>query len=83
MLALIEARSCERMQLLSQALTEPELKALYTSLLASEARHHQTYVDLAEEIATPGENVRSRLEELAAYEAEILASSPPMPRMHA
>ena len=49
-LSLIEARSCERMKLLADALVEPTLKELYTSLLASEARHHQTYVDLAQAI---------------------------------
>jgi tRNA-(ms[2]io[6]A)-hydroxylase len=45
--ALIEARSCERMKLLAGALEEPDLAQLYRSLLASEARHHQTYVELA------------------------------------
>ena len=82
-LSLIEARSCERMQLLAEALEEPELKALYKGLLASEARHHQTYVDMAEQIADPAEPVRDRLAELAAHEARVLESSPLMPRMHA
>lgn len=81
-LSLIEARSCERMKLLAEALEEPELKALYTGLLASEARHHQTYVDLAEAIA-PEIDVRGRLRELAVHEASVLAASPEMPRMHA
>lgn len=81
-LALIEARSCERMKLLSERLDDPELRALYTGLLASEARHHQTYVDLAAAI-DPEADVRERLRDLARHEATVLAESPPMPRMHA
>ncbi len=81
-LSLIEARSCERMKLLAEALEEPTLKELYTSLLASEARHHQTYVDLARTIELR-EDIRGRLQELAEHEAAVLAASPEMPRMHA
>jgi tRNA-(ms[2]io[6]A)-hydroxylase len=81
-MALIEARSCERMQLLAGALVgEPELAALYRGLLASEARHHQTYVDLATMVA-PDASVRARLGELARHEAAVLAAAPPMPRLH-
>src|SRR5690242_7366662 len=50
-LALIEARSCERMKLLAEHLDDAALRALYASLLASEARHHQSYVDLALSLA--------------------------------
>ena len=68
-LALIEARSCERMKLLAEHLDDPALRALYTSLLASEARHHQSYVDLATTLA-PASAVRARLQELARHEAD-------------
>ena len=51
--ALIEARSCERFQILADGLDEdPELAALYRSLLACEAKHHGIYLDLAMELAT-------------------------------
>ncbi len=80
-LALIEARSCERMRLLAEALAAEEVGSLYASLLASEARHHQAYVDLAVR-AVPGTNVRARLHELAAHEAAVLAAAPPLPRLH-
>jgi len=50
-MALIEARSCERMTLLAAALDDPDVVGLYRSLLASEARHHRAYVDLATGIA--------------------------------
>lgn len=80
-LALIEARSCERMTLLADALDDPDLAQLYRGLLASEARHHQTYVDLAMQ-AAPREAVRARLREIAAHEAMVLARAPAWVRMH-
>lgn len=80
--ALIEARSCERFRILSENVPEPELRKFYAGLLASEARHHGVYVDLAERLA-PADEVRARHRELARHEAEILATSPALPRMHA
>lgn len=78
---LIEARSCERFGLLRDRLADRELADFYGRLFESEARHHATYVRLAEEFM-PQEQVRSRLEELAAAEAEILLAGSPEPRMH-
>ena len=79
--ALIEARSCERMRILSEGLTEPALADLYKGLLASEARHHMLFVDLAETVR-PTAIVRDRLAELAIHEAMILAEAPLTARMH-
>ena len=50
--ALIEARSCERFQLLAEGHPEPEWADFYAALLASEARHHGVYLKLAEQVAT-------------------------------
>ncbi len=44
--ALIEARSCERFQLLADTIPDPQLADLYSGLLASEARHHGLYLGL-------------------------------------
>lgn len=80
--ALIEARSCERMKLLSNGLPEdPELASFYGSLLASEARHHVLYTDLACAFY-PESEVRGRLKELALHEAEVLAEASYPVRMH-
>jgi tRNA-(ms[2]io[6]A)-hydroxylase len=79
--ALIEARSCERMQILADGLPDEELRAFYAGLLASEARHHATYVDLALAIA-PREEVLGRLDEVARHEAHVLAEAPLGPRLH-
>lgn len=79
--SLIEARSCERFQLLSQHVTDAELADFYASLFESEARHHTTYVRLAELFASRAE-VRARLDQLALEEMEIIAVGSPLPRMH-
>ncbi len=79
--ALIEARSCERFGLLADAVDDPELAALYRGLLASEARHHALYVELAERVQSRPE-VRERLAELAEREAQVVAEAPPWPRLH-
>ncbi len=79
--ALIEARSCERFRLLSATLEDAELAGLYGDLLASEARHHQIYVELAQQLAAPSA-VRERLEELARCEAEILQATSTRVRLH-
>jgi tRNA 2-(methylsulfanyl)-N6-isopentenyladenosine37 hydroxylase len=81
-LALIEARSCERMKLLAEHLDDAALRALYTSLLASEARHHACYVDLAATLA-PLAAVRTRLQTLARHEADVIEHAPRVARLHA
>ena len=80
-LSLIEARSCERMRLLAESVGDAELAAFYRGLLASEARHHQSYVGLAIDVL-PEAVVRARLAELAAHEAAVIAAAPALPRMH-
>lgn len=79
--SLIEARSCERMKLLAENLADPKLAGLYRSLLASEARHHHGYVEMAMD-RFGREVTRARLVELAEHEAAILATPGPALRMH-
>ena len=79
--ALIEARSCERFQLLADAIPEPRLAGLYRGLLASEARHHGMYLELADQLC-PRERVRERLCELAAAESKILTEKCRLVRLH-
>jgi tRNA 2-(methylsulfanyl)-N6-isopentenyladenosine37 hydroxylase len=79
--ALIEARSCERLGLLADAVSDPALARCYAALRAAEARHHGLYVELACEVA-PRERVAARLSELAAHEACALVEGPPLPRLH-
>lgn len=79
--SIIEARSCERMRLLAEGLQEPELARLYRSLLRSEARHHQMFVELA--LAYTDEaTVNTRLRELMDHEATVLARPFETVRLH-
>lgn len=78
---LIEARSCERFQLLAEHVQDDELAEFYRSLFESEARHHSTYVRLAK-LFMPEQQVHQRLHHLAAAEADIIARGDALPRMH-
>lgn len=78
---LIEARSCERFKLLKDHVQDRELADFYGSLFESEARHHTTYVRLAR-LFQDSEEVKTRLEKLAAEEAQIIAQGNLLPRMH-
>jgi tRNA-(ms[2]io[6]A)-hydroxylase len=75
--ALIEARSCERFQLLAETARghDAALHALWRDLLASEARHYRTFVDLAVR-AAGGDRpaVGERLEQLAEAEGAIVTA---------
>lgn len=80
--ALIEARSCERFQILAEGVSDPSLAELYRSLLACEARHHGIYFDLATQLV--GRSLaEARLEELAEEEAEIISRPCDWVRLHA
>ena len=79
--ALIEARSCERLRLLSEAPVEADLASFYRALYVAEARHQEVYVELARGIADPAD-VDARLEELAKHEAAVLRESAPDTRLH-
>ncbi len=81
---LIEARSCERMQVLTHVLPDPELVKLYRGLLACEARHFDTYLDLARGLAlVPEAELMARLDQLAAHEAAVLGEPAGPFRLHA
>lgn len=79
--ALIEARSCERLGLLGQALPAGRLRDLYRKLAAAEAGHERLFVELAVQRVGAAE-ARARLEVLAEAEASIVAGLPLLPRIH-
>lgn len=78
---LIEARSHERLGLLSLHYPNPELAKFYRGLMASEARHYGIYWVLANDYFDP-EIVSKRLDELATVESELLSTLHPEPRIH-
>lgn len=69
--AYIEARSCERFAKLAPYLDE-EMAKFYISLLRSEARHYQDYLQLAEQIA--GHDNAERVAYFGRIEAELISS---------
>lgn len=74
--ALIEARSYERFGLLAPSLDD-ELATFYRSLLASEKRHFQDYLQLAESLrgeAIAASYCSDKLSELCEKEAELISS---------
>ncbi|MBV9947071.1 MAG: tRNA-(ms[2]io[6]A)-hydroxylase [Myxococcales bacterium] len=74
--ALIEARSCERFKLLAAATARDparaEEHALWTELLAAEARHHRVFVQLAARAAGETAPVTARLDLLAELEGALV-----------
>ncbi len=78
---LIEARSHERMKLLSIHSPDVELRTLYNDLLKSEARHFGIYWKLADE-RFDRNILTTRLEELAKVESDALLKMHHEPRMH-
>ncbi len=79
--ALIEARSCERLALLGEALPAGDLRELYRRLAQSEAGHERLFVELAEAHAGRAAT-HERLDALATAEAQIVAGLPLLPRIH-
>ena len=79
--AIIEARSCERLELLAKALPDERLRRFYAELAQSEDGHQELFVRLAEK-AHDEEVARARLEELLRAEAEIVARMPIRAAVH-
>ena len=80
---LIEARSCERFDVLRRHLADrdPELASFFGGLFESEANHYATYVHLARTFDDP-DRVAKRLDELARHEAGIILEGDSVPRVH-
>jgi len=77
--AFVEARSCERFAVLAPHLDE-ELKKFYLSLLKSEARHFEDYLELAEEYA--GENIEDRIQFFRELEQALIETPDDEFRLH-
>jgi tRNA-(ms[2]io[6]A)-hydroxylase len=71
MMALIEARSCERFKRLSEGLADEYLCNFYRRFMESEAGHYTLFIDLAETYIDK-ETVRSRWKEWLEYEKDVI-----------
>jgi tRNA-(ms[2]io[6]A)-hydroxylase len=79
--AMIEARSCERFRLLTDVLEDAELKAFYAELMASEATHYVTFLNLARQHCGR-EATDARWQAWLAYEAEVISHYGAQATMH-
>ena len=69
--ALIEARSCERFRLLSEALEDKKLAKFYRKLMISEAGHYTMFLNFARKYGDRKE-VDEKWEALLNFESEIM-----------
>jgi tRNA 2-(methylsulfanyl)-N6-isopentenyladenosine37 hydroxylase len=77
----IEARGCERLFLVADALNTERLKNFYTRLARAEASHKSLFVEMAQTYF-PRETIDSRLNEWLEIEAEAIQSVPFQSRVH-
>src|SRR5712692_4051521 len=80
--ALIEARSCEKFQILSRELagSDPELARFYAGLVESEGNHYATYLLMARAI-DPAETDQ-RLDWYLDLDAKLIRQPNPLPMLH-
>jgi tRNA-(ms[2]io[6]A)-hydroxylase len=82
--AVVERRGSERFGRIAAALEgtrEADLAAFYRAITASEARHWQLFIELAQTV-TDGATIESRLAELVDAEGQLMQSQPPRPALH-
>lgn len=77
--AFVEARSCERFAKLAPFL-DPELERFYRSLLKSEGRHYQDYLQLAQDYSP--DPIDERVEEFRQIEKSLILSEDNEFRFH-
>ena len=73
-MALIEARSCERFKRLSEGLDDEYMRKFYRKFMESEAGHYTMFINLAE-LYMPKKMVRTRWAQWLAYEKELMNSN--------
>jgi tRNA 2-(methylsulfanyl)-N6-isopentenyladenosine37 hydroxylase len=71
MMAMIEARSCERFKRLSEGLNDQYLKKFYRRFMESEAGHYTLFIELAETYIDK-DKVRSRWNQWLKHESAIM-----------
>ena len=80
--ALIEGRSCEKFQILSEGVRDldPGLADFYAGLVESEGNHYATYLIMARHIDE--EEARRRLDYFLQLDAELIRQPHDLPLLH-
>ncbi len=80
--SLIEARSCEKFQILANELKriDPELSQFYGSLVESEGNHYATYLLMARDI--DAEETERRMDYYLDLDARLIQEPNPLPILH-
>ena len=79
--AMVEARSCERFRILSEHISDPDLRAFYRDLMISEANHYTLFIGFARQYGQ-GEDVDKRWQDFLNYEAQLIAKYGKKETMH-
>jgi tRNA 2-(methylsulfanyl)-N6-isopentenyladenosine37 hydroxylase len=79
--AMIEARSCERFKILSEEMSDPELRKFYRDLMESEAEHYATFIGFAKKYGH-GIDVEGRWKEFLHFEASLMEKYGKKQTMH-
>lgn len=79
--AMIEARSCERFKMLSERISDEDLRAFYRELMISEAGHYTTFLSFARKYGGKVD-VDARWQEFLDYEASLMSKYGKKETMH-
>lgn len=77
----VEARGCERLFLVADALSDPRLSEIYLNLARAESRHHGLFFRLARQLFSEAE-VSARASELLDFEARLVEGLPHRAAVH-
>ncbi len=78
---LIEARGCERFFIVSESLTDQNLREFYTALAKREAGHYRLFFNLAE-LYSPPDEVAEAVSRLSQKESEAMLATPMTHKLH-
>lgn len=80
--AMVEARSCERFRILSEQISDADLRNFYRELMISEANHYTTFLGFARKYGNATEDVNKRWQQWLDYESEVIRNYSKKETMH-
>ncbi len=80
--AMVEARSCERFRILSEQISDDDLRNFYRELMISEANHYTTFLGFARKYGNAKEDVNKRWQQWLDYESEVIRNYSKKETMH-